>query len=102
MTIAPCHDCGSETLSAEPGVPTEYYVVHPAVWAGAGMEPSGGCLCVGCLEARLGRQLHRGDFAAEVINDLAVSNTDHAWSWRSDRLRDRLAAPPPSEVQAPC
>ena len=27
-----------------------------------GMEPTGGCLCVGCLEKRLGRSLRPKDF----------------------------------------
>jgi len=32
---APCTDCGAETLSAEPGVPTEYYMVHDRIWRAA-------------------------------------------------------------------
>jgi hypothetical protein len=41
---------------------TEVYYVRDAVWARAGMEPFGGCLCVGCLERRLGRKLKPKDF----------------------------------------
>ena len=94
MTDTRCRDCGTETFSDEPGVPTEWYDVHDQVWAAAGMAPYGGCLCIGCLEARLGRELHRGDFTDVVVNDLTVSNNPrYAWSWRSDRLRARLAAP---------
>jgi hypothetical protein len=52
----------------EPSVTTEYsegsevYCVRNSVWAAAGMEPYGGCLCIGCLEQRLGRELRRKDF----------------------------------------
>jgi hypothetical protein len=44
----PCSDCGSNTRD-------EYYVVHDAIWFGAGNVD--GMLCIGCLEQRLGRQL---------------------------------------------
>ena len=38
-------------------------MVKPAVWKAAGMDDfSGGCLCVGCLEKRLGRILNPKDF----------------------------------------
>jgi hypothetical protein len=46
---------------------------------------------VGCLEARLGRQLCPGDFTPADINDPLIRNQDrYAWTWRSSRLRDRL------------
>ena len=35
----------------------EVYHLRDAVWKAAGMAPFAGCLCVGCLEKRLGRQL---------------------------------------------
>jgi hypothetical protein len=41
---------------------SEVYMVHKAVWQKAGMEPWGGCLCIGCLEKRLGRRLTAKDF----------------------------------------
>src|SRR5437773_8738584 len=34
---------------------TEVYTVRAKVWKAAGMEPFGGCLCIGCIEKRLGR-----------------------------------------------
>jgi hypothetical protein len=40
----------------------EVYTVRDAVWKAAGMEPIGGCLCIGCLERRLGRRLEPKDF----------------------------------------
>jgi hypothetical protein len=41
---------------------SEVYSVRPSVWKAAGMEPMGGCLCIGCLEKRLGRRLRPKDF----------------------------------------
>jgi hypothetical protein len=51
---------------------TELYIVKPAVWRAAGMEDDkelwdrtgtmGGCLCIGCLEIRIGRTLVPKDF----------------------------------------
>ena len=52
---APCADCHTETLSAE-GASNEYYMVRDEVWEAARMGRRG-YLCIGCLEARLGRQL---------------------------------------------
>jgi hypothetical protein len=63
-------------------------MVTDYVWAAAG--DTKGCLCIGCLENRLGRRLSRTDFADVMMNDLSISDADYAWSWRSKRLRDRL------------
>jgi hypothetical protein len=49
-------------FSAMVGFDSEVYTVRDAVWKKAGMEPFGGCLCIGCLERRLGRKLKRMDF----------------------------------------
>jgi hypothetical protein len=79
-----CVDCGSDTA---PGIPSreeqskllaagedleryitsqsEIYAVRDAVWAKARMQPRGGCLCIGCLEKRLGRELRIKDFLRE-------------------------------------
>ena len=52
----------------EDGIPqwidhrSELYHVRAVIWKQAKMEPFGGCLCVGCLEERLGRQLKPKDF----------------------------------------
>jgi hypothetical protein len=82
-----CVDCGTNTA---PGYPTriemerffaantlrseeadlqitideqcEVYRVKPSVWMAAGMKPFDGCLCIGCLEKRLGRRLRPKDF----------------------------------------
>jgi hypothetical protein len=41
---------------------SEVYTVRTAVWKEAGVVPMGGCLCIGCLEKRLGRNLRPKDF----------------------------------------
>jgi hypothetical protein len=76
-----CVDCGINTAPGIPDGPTtlreiaatgnsaatidatsEVYMVRESVWKKAGMEPFGGCLCIGCLEKRLGRKLKPKDF----------------------------------------
>ena len=42
---------------------TEVYDVKDAIWKQAGMRAWNGCLCIGCLERRLGRRLRPKDFA---------------------------------------
>jgi hypothetical protein len=41
---------------------SEVFMVKDKIWKAAGMEEFGGCLCVGCLEKRLGRMLTPKDF----------------------------------------
>ena len=53
-----CVDCGAATTNLA-GKDTPVY--RPEAWA-AGMKAMGGCLCVGCLEKRLGRCLRPKDF----------------------------------------
>jgi hypothetical protein len=87
-----CVDCGVNTA---PGIPdgeetlrqleatgscpatindrSEVYMVRKQVWEKAGIEPFGGCLCIGCLERRLGRRLKPKDFARHVFNGLPGS-----------------------------
>jgi hypothetical protein len=45
----------------------EVYCVTNAVWKAAGMEPWGGCLCIGCLERRLGRKLKPKHFERDHV-----------------------------------
>ena len=40
----------------------EVYAVRASVWKAAGLEPMCGCVCIGCLEKRLGRKLTPKDF----------------------------------------
>jgi hypothetical protein len=97
-----CVDCGVNTAPGIPDGPntraklkltgkcnaalthdSEIYTVRGGVWAKAGMTPWGGCLCVGCLEKRLGRKLKPEDFPRR-----------HAFNQpgfpRSERLANRL------------
>jgi hypothetical protein len=57
-----CCDCGANTAPAENRRGRwEHFIVHDDVWAAAGMAHDGGYLCVGCIEARLGRVLRADD-----------------------------------------
>jgi len=66
----------------EPHIPhyidnrSEVYYVRAAVWKRAGMEPMGGCLCIGCLEKRIGRRLKPKDFKRDhVFNHPRIPGT---------------------------
>src|SRR5262249_12119403 len=41
---------------------SEVYTVREAVWKQTGVAPWGGCLCIDCLEQRIGRRLKPKDF----------------------------------------
>ena len=41
---------------------SEVYAIRDRVWAETGMKSYGGCLCIGCLEKRIGRRLRPKDF----------------------------------------
>jgi hypothetical protein len=81
-----CADCGSGTIAAG-----EWYMVNDEVWEQAWLGrrkwwfqhvPGQEILCIGCLEARIGRTLIACDFTDVPVNDPA--------NRMSDRLRDRL------------
>jgi hypothetical protein len=57
-----CADCGIDTDAID-----EYYMVRDDVWgtAAGGVD---GHLCIECLERRLGRSLHSGDFTDRPVN----------------------------------
>lgn len=58
------------------------------------MNRLGGCLCIGCLEHRIGRQLCAADFEPDVpINDPRIVDDDKAWTWCTARLTARLTTP---------
>lgn len=52
-----CMDCGADTLPLGCSGRAEFYMVTAEVWAAAGAAPfpADDILCIGCLEARLGR-----------------------------------------------
>ena len=87
-----CVDCGTNTAPAiwrgkqvEPALPQswEFYWVNDKVWAAAGMHELDGSLCVGCIEARLGRRLRPKDF------DLTRNENRIARNWVTPRLAAR-------------
>jgi hypothetical protein len=41
---------------------SEVYMVKTKIWKAVGMDAMGGCLCIACLEKRLGRTLMPKDF----------------------------------------
>ena len=57
-----CLDCGIDT-----GKAGEFYVLRDDVWLSVN-DSAIGMLCVGCLEARLGRELQADDFTASYVN----------------------------------
>ena len=93
-----CVVCGVETQPNKPEGNYEQYIVTDEIWRAAGMPPGqidpktwvlkggGGCLCVGCLERRLGRQLTNADF---MHQEQLWSSRDHGWL--TPRLVGRLS-----------
>lgn len=77
----PCADCGTDTDPLSPDS-AEYYMIHDKLWRKAGMGKLG-YLCIGCLEARLGRRLRPKDFTSAPVNS-------PDWPRHSERLRSRL------------
>jgi hypothetical protein len=80
---APCFECGVSTLEID-----EWYMVRAEVWRTAvpWEGPAGAMfnfLCIGCLEARLGRLLVASDFTDVPVNTSVCA---------SRRLKARRAA----------
>jgi hypothetical protein len=84
--VSLCVDCGLDTkpCSHRPGCRHagrwEYYMLCGPVWTAAGAPE--GDLCVGCVEARLGRPLVPADFAVVSVNE--------PHPWQSGRLVSRM------------
>lgn len=82
----PCVDCAVDTSTR--GV-DEYYMVHNELWTEAGLSILDGMLCIGCLDARIGRRLLARDFTDAPVNDFRGRRG--LWPWTgSARLLDRL------------
>jgi hypothetical protein len=97
-----CVDCGANTAPGMAGANavfeavnagrairqrvdkrSEIYCTTPTVWAAASLGGHEGCLCVGCLEKRLGRTLNREDFI--------LGHPFNGPQWpRTKRLKDRI------------
>jgi hypothetical protein len=77
---ARCIDCGLDTAPNDDrrkrgARKSEYYMVRDSVWQEAGMlerKDQATFLCIGCLEARLGRMLTAHDFTRVSINRAAA------------------------------
>jgi len=84
-----CIDCGFDTVPNDDRLKrgtrkSEYYMVRDSVWKKAVSERDHGAfLCIGCLEARLGRMLTARDFTRAPINRVD--------RWNSPRLNARLS-----------
>ena len=65
---------------------SEVYTVRDSVWKKAGIAPMGGCLCIGCLERRIGRRLEPKDFPADdAFNHPDLPGTERLLNRRSSR-----------------
>ena len=63
---------------------SEVYTVRDSVWKKAGIAPMGGCLCIGCLERRIGRRLEPKDFPADdAFNHPDLPGTERLLNRRS-------------------
>jgi hypothetical protein len=58
------------------GPDCEVYTVRDKIWKKAGMEPCGGCLCIGCLEKRIGRRLRPKDFLRNHVFNTHMPGTE--------------------------
>lgn len=63
MEAAFAADWNNQGVEQTVGNNSEVYMVKPTVWKAAGIEGMGGCLCIGCLEKRIGRSLVPKDFS---------------------------------------
>lgn len=94
-----CRDCAVEVQPDTPpnSYDWQWYMVHDSVWAQTGLHPNGGCLCIPCLEARIGRLLTPGD-----LKDVGV-NHPHAYedTARLHNLKARKRLAPPQTGDTP-
>lgn len=68
-----CKDCGVNVIEIG-----EYYMVNPAIWKKVGLTWTDN-LCIGCLEARLGRTLGTlfcGDWCTSPENPGGFENSE--------------------------
>lgn len=73
-----CVECGIDTDQIG-----EYFSLKDEVWKAAEHAETDHMLCIGCLEARIGRKLVPADFTDAPIN------SPGRWP-HSDRMKDRL------------
>ena len=69
---------------------SEVYSVRDVIWKKAAMGLYAGCLCIGCLEARIGRKLKPKDFElGHAFNDPAMPATLRLKERRKQTTRRR-------------
>ena len=73
-----CVECGVDTVKID-----EYFNLKDEVWKAAEQNETDHMLCIGCVEARIGRKLVPADFTDAPIN------FPGGWP-HSDRMKDRL------------
>ena len=93
-----CVDCGRNTAPGVPdgpstrkqikrrgkfkfrvGTDAEVFMVRNAMWREAGMRAWNGCVCIGCIEKRLGRRLTPKDFNwGHVFNGYPATRRLHS------------------------
>ena len=85
--MATAFNGGAESVSQTIGFDSEVYTVRKSIWDRAGIEPFGGCLCIGCLEERIGRTLKPKDFKrGHPFNASHVPGTPRLLSRRNQSL----------------
>lgn len=80
MNAYPCKDCGVDTKEVN-----ERYMVKATTWGPVVYRNPARFLCIGCLETRIERKLHRWDFTNCRLNYGGTHK-------QSDKLQDRLHA----------
>ena len=75
-----CMDCGIDTHKIR-----EYFMVEDHIW-NENVPECHGILCVGCLEARMGRALDSKDFPSHLL----INTPEGFFFPHSERLRMRL------------
>jgi len=83
-----CLDCGVNTLHTD-----EYYMIHDELWLRVNPKRKG-MMCIGCVEARLERELTPEDFTAAPING------ESFWL-KSARLLSRVTGLPEQTLRLP-
>jgi hypothetical protein len=90
----------SQTVATvEYGENTEVYMVKDAVWKAAGMGGFDGCLCIGCLEKRIGRLLKPKDFPRNHPFNV-MPGTERLLARRESGYMDALPLPSLSDEGA--
>jgi hypothetical protein len=99
-----CVDCGVNTHPGAPPRELAKFLMHrdgsvpmkltqqSEVYCVRGLAPYGGCLCVGCLEQRIGRKLKRRDFEPCLDWCVSARRRDHAETLKSHSLIKPLTA----------